>query len=117
MTLAEELRTVPVFADLPQDDLEWLASQMTRQEFAPGDTIVREGSPADRMMVVLGGEIRIRVESNGADGFTRILSPGSVTGMLPYSRMTHFQANIRAVPSAPAAPLPADRFPEMLARM
>jgi signal transduction histidine kinase len=117
MTLAEELRVVPVFADLSADDLEWLASQMTPVDLAPGDTIVREGSPADRMMVVLGGEIRIRVESNGADGFTRVLSPGSVTGMLPYSRMTHFQASIRAVTNAHAATFPADRFPEMLARM
>ena len=30
LTLAEELRTVPVFADLPADGLDWLASQMTR---------------------------------------------------------------------------------------
>jgi len=117
MTLAEELRVVPVFADLPADDLDWLASQMTRLEFAPGDIVVTEGAPADRMMVVLNGEMRLRVEARGSEAVTRVFQPGTVTGMLPYSRMTHFPATIRAVTQAGAAILHADRFPEMLARM
>ena len=41
MTLAEELRTVPEFADLPADGLEWLASQMTRIELDPGEISIR----------------------------------------------------------------------------
>jgi CRP-like cAMP-binding protein len=114
-TLAEELRTVPVFADLPPDDLDWLASQMTRVDLAPGEILIREGSPADRMMILLEGEMRMRVES-GNEATTR-LARRPVTGMLPYSRMTHFPATIRAVTQARLATLPAERFPEMLARM
>ncbi|MGC9947145.1 MAG: ATP-binding protein [Bryobacteraceae bacterium] len=116
-TLAEELRTVPVFADLAVEDLDWLASQMTRVDLAAGETLIHEGSPADRMMIVLNGEMRIRVESAGSEAITRVLHAGTVTGMLPYSRMTHFPATIRAVTPAHAATLQADRFPEMLARM
>ena len=73
MTLAEELRAVPVFADLPADDLDWLASQMTPLDLAPGDIYIREGSPADRMMILLDGEVRLRVESGNAEPVTRIL--------------------------------------------
>ncbi len=58
MTLAEELRTVPQFADLPADGLEWLASQMTTIELEPGEAAVQAGAPAKRMVVVLEGEIR-----------------------------------------------------------
>ena len=56
MTLTEELRGSPSqFADLPEDGLEWLAAQMTRTDFAPGEIIIPEGSPADRMFVLLDG--------------------------------------------------------------
>jgi signal transduction histidine kinase len=117
MTLAEELRTVPVFADLPADDLEWLAAQMTRIDLAPGEIFVREGSPADRMMVLLDGEMRLRVESGNAEAITRTFRGPIVGGMLPYSRMTHFPATFRAVTQSRGATFPADRFPAMLARM
>jgi signal transduction histidine kinase len=117
ITLSEELRTVPVFADLPSDDLEWLAAQMTVVDLAPGEIFIRGGSPADRMTILLEGEMRLRVESNGADAVTRISRAPTVTGMLPYSRMTTFPATVRAVTQARVATFPADRFPEMLARM
>jgi signal transduction histidine kinase len=117
MPLAEELRAVPVFADLPADDLAWLASQMTGIDLAPGEILIREGSPADRMMVLLDGEMRLRVESGNNEAVTRVFRGPIVGGMLPYSRMTHFPVTFRAVTQARGATFPADRFPEMLARM
>jgi signal transduction histidine kinase len=117
MTLAEELRAVPVFADLPAEDLDWLAAQMTRIDLVPGDIFIREGAPADRMTILLDGEVRLRVESGNSEAFTRIFRGPAVTGMLPYSRMTHFPSTVRAVTPARFATFPADRFPEMLARM
>ena len=117
MSLAEDLRTVPVFADLPADDLEWLAAQMTPAEYAPGDTLIHGGSPADRMTVLLEGDIRLRVESGSTDSVTRIMRAPAVTGMLPYSRMTHFPATTRAVTKVRIATLHVDRFPDMLARI
>jgi len=117
MTLAEDLRMVPVFADLPADDLEWLAAQMTTAELASGETFIRGGSPADRMIVLLEGDMRLRVESGNTDSVTRIIRAPAVTGMLPYSRMTHFPATTRAVTKVRIASLPIDRFPDMLGRI
>jgi signal transduction histidine kinase len=108
---------VPVFADLPADDLEWLASQMTTAELASGETFIRGGSPADRMIVLLEGDMRLRVESGNSDSVTRIIRAPAVTGMLPYSRMTHFPATTRAVTKVRIASLPIDRFPDMLGRI
>jgi signal transduction histidine kinase len=108
---------VPVFADLPADDLEWLASQMTTAELASGETFIRGGSPADRMIVLLEGDMRLRVESGNTDSVTRIIRAPAVTGMLPYSRMTHFPATTRAVTKVRIASLPIDRFPDMLGRI
>jgi signal transduction histidine kinase len=117
MTLAEELRVVPAFADLPADDLEWLAAQMTPIDVAVGDIVTHGGSPADRMLILLAGELRLRVESSGSETVTRTVTAPSITGMLPYSRMTHFPATTRALTPVRGAILPADRFPEMLARI
>jgi signal transduction histidine kinase len=118
MTLSEELRGVPAFADLPEEGLEWLAAQMTRMDFAPGDIIMPEGSPADRMIILLDGETRIRVESNGGgDVSTRNFHGPAVTGMLPYSRMKNIPGTIRAVQPTRIATFPASLFPEMLARL
>ncbi|HUE21798.1 MAG TPA: ATP-binding protein [Bryobacteraceae bacterium] len=117
MNLAEELRAVPVFADLPAGDLDWLASQMTPVDLAPGEIFIREGSPADRMVVLLDGEMRLRIESGNGETTTRILRGPLVGGLLPYSRMTHVPATFRAVTQAHGATLPAELFPEMLARI
>lgn len=114
MTLAEELQVIPVFADLPADSLEWLAAQMTRLDLAPGEALAVAGSPADRMVVVLDGELRIRTDSD-ASAFS-IRGP-AVTGMLPYSRMTHFRATVRAVVATRLATFPAERFPDLLGRL
>jgi signal transduction histidine kinase len=111
------LRNVPVFADLPPDDLDWLAAQMTLLHLAPGEVYIREGDPADRMIILLEGETRLRVESGNGESATRIFQGPAVTGMLPYSRMTRFPATIRAAVPSRVATFPAERFPEMLGRM
>ena len=116
-SLAEDLRSVPTFADLSAEDLEWLAGQMTVVEAEPGEVLVREGSPADRMTVLLEGEMRFRAESNGSDTTSRVFRAPLVTGMLPYSRMTVFPGTVRALTHARAAQLKSDRFPEMLQRI
>jgi|SRR5579871_989707 len=115
MTLAEELRSVPEFSDLPAEGLDWLASQMTPLELQAGETSVRAGDPADRMIVLLEGEIRSQPSS--PDMPVYVAHAPAVTGMLPYSRMTHFPATIRATVRTRAATLPAERFAEMLERL
>ena len=115
MILADELRAVPVFADLAPEGLEWLASQMTEVRLAPGEVALREGSPADRMFVILEGELRSQ-PINGTLPSWVVRAP-NVTGMLPYSRMTHFPGTSRAVVATRVAVFPAARFPEMLERL
>src|SRR5690242_8675169 len=115
--LAEELRGIATFADLPEQDIEWLASQMTLVELAPGEIFLREGSPADRLFVILEGQLRGERQSDGSEQRVYVARAGQVTGMLPFSRLTHFPATIRAVGQARIASLPADRFPEMLRRL
>jgi signal transduction histidine kinase len=115
MTLAEELRKVPIFADLPAEGLEWMASEMTTVEFSAGDICVHEGDPADHMIVLLEGAIRTQPTNNGKPSW--VVQAPSIAGMLPYSRMTGYPSTMRATVFTRVASLPISRFPEMMTRM
>jgi signal transduction histidine kinase len=115
-TLMAELRQISAFADLAEDGLRWLASQLKVLELQPGDLLSTEGSPADRMFVILEGEIVGRSERAGAPrNFTA--RAGQISGMLPYSRLTHFPLATRAVVASRVALLYTNQFEEMLRRL
>ncbi len=115
--LARQLQTVPVFSNLSGEDLSWLAARMELVRYNPGDIIVPEGAPADRMLVLLEGETRGQREHAAGDGRTFSARAPNVTGMLPYSRLTHIPLTVRAMTPAAIAFLSASHFPEMLDRI
>ena len=92
MTDKSELRRVPVFADLPDDQLDWFLSQAEEMNLKAGDTYLRQGAPADSMFVILTGQLQVRGEMGG-EAFVFDLEPGEVTGVLPFSRMKQFLAS------------------------
>ncbi len=108
----EELRTVAIFHDLPDEQLDWFLEHATEVRVQPGEIYVRAGEPADRMMVVLEGELQGRLEGANENVFTT--HAGAVTGVLPYSRMKVFPANIRAVQPSRALTFPAAEFNDLL---
>jgi signal transduction histidine kinase len=116
-SLAQRLKNIEVFADLPQVDLEWLASRMETAHYEPGDVVSQEGTPANRMVVVLNGELRIQREQDVGDGRTYSAHTGQVTGMLPYSRLTTFPLTTRAMSPADLAFLNVSHFPELIERL
>jgi signal transduction histidine kinase len=109
----QELRTFPVFADLPEDGLQWLAEKMTVEELPAGEIFIRSGSPADRMFAIIEGEVSGELDS----GFKFVANAGRITGMLPFSRLTHFSATIRTSRLTRVAILHKDEFPEMQLRI
>jgi signal transduction histidine kinase len=76
----------------------------------------REGEPLDHLTVILEGEMRIQV-GRGADEMIFTGYAGQVTGLLPYSRLTHYGGTSRAVLPTRIASLHRSLFPEMLQRM
>jgi signal transduction histidine kinase len=115
--LAQMLKAVPVFSDLQDEDLGWLARRMQVLHFNPGDVIAAEGSPADRMWVVLEGEVRGQREHAIGDGRSYSFRAPHVTGMLPYSRLKEVPLTTRAMAPTTMAQLHVSHFPEMLERL
>jgi signal transduction histidine kinase len=89
---------------------------MELTHFAPGDVVIAEDSAADRMMVILEGEIASRREHEPADSRVYSAPAGRVTGMLPFSRLTHFPLTARAMVPTTVAFMNVSHFPEMLKR-
>src|SRR6266404_1712612 len=117
----EALRRVHVFADLPEDQLQWFAENVRDERFATGDILFRKGDPPDWMAVFLEGEMHAYRDDNAHDGYVYISRAGDpaseVTGVLPFSRMTEFTVTGRAVTPSRIMRFPVHLFPELLQRM
>jgi signal transduction histidine kinase len=111
-----ELLRVPVFADLPDDQIAWFLSQSQEQILKPGDTYIRQGDPAETMFVILEGQLQGRGEING-ESFAISFNPGDVTGLLPFSRMKRTPLTGRAVSDARILRFPAGQFPQLVQKM
>ena len=116
MVEPSELRRVPVFADLPDDQIAWFISQSQELPVQVGDIYVRQGDPADAMYVILEGELQVRGE-RGGETFLLQIGPGQVTGALPFSRMKQFAVTGRAETDARLLRFPASLFPDLVQRM
>jgi signal transduction histidine kinase len=112
--LIDALRAIPMFEGLTEEQLGWFASNAEDQHFATGDLVVEAGAPADRMVVVIEGEMQGRRPVG--DG-NYVAGAGTVTGMLPFSRMKIFPSNIRATAPTRLAIFRSDRFEEMFRRI
>jgi signal transduction histidine kinase len=115
-SLLDDLRKIEVFADLSPDQLTWLAENFEERRFQPGEVMAREGEPLDYLIVILEGEMRIQRGSGGDELVFRGFA-GQVTGLLPYSRLTHYGGTSRAVLPTRIVGLHRRLFPEMLQRM
>jgi signal transduction histidine kinase len=112
----DDLRKIEVFTDLPREQLDWLVEHLQELHFQPGEIMGREGEPLDNLTVILEGEIRMQ-RGSGADEMIFRGFAGQVTGLLPYSRLTHYVGSSRAVLPTRIATLHRNLFPEMLQRM
>lgn len=116
MAEAAELVKVPVFADLPDDQIAWFLSQSHELHLKAGENYARQGDPADSMFVLLDGDFQWRGEFSG-ETLVRDLKAGEVTGVLPFSRMKKYTLSGRAMSEARVLQFPATLFPDLVQRM
>lgn len=60
----------------PEDSIDWTGATLRRAEFAPGDVIFSQGDPADSVMYVDEGHVRLSVLSHaGKEAVIAVLGP------------------------------------------
>jgi signal transduction histidine kinase len=110
----EELEQVSAFAELTADQLEWLAAHGDVVEYEAGDSVFEPGETADHMTVVLEGAVEIIFSVGGqlVPYFTQ--RQGTITGLLPFSRMRTFAGSGRAAGRTRLYRIHQSHFDEML---
>ncbi len=114
--ILDRLRRFPTFEGLPDDQITWFLSQSEELHLKPGDFYTRQGDPADRMTVILEGQLEVRGELGG-ESIVIPMKAGDVTGKLPFSRMKQFPLSGRAITDSFILRFPASRFPELVQKM
>jgi len=80
---AEALRTIPLFANVDEQDLERIAATSVVRTFNKNSIVITEGDTSSSLYLILGGEVKIFVSDE--DGKTNIinrLGPGEYFGEL-----------------------------------
>jgi signal transduction histidine kinase len=116
MVEKSELRRVPAFADLPDDQLDWFISQAQEVALKAGETYLTQGDPADAMFVILDGQLQGRGEFGG-ETILFNSNPGNIVGVLPFSRMKHYTVSGRALTDSRLLRFPAALFPQLIQKM
>ncbi len=109
----DELRSIQVLSDQPEDGLTWLASQMGVIDLEADEVVVRPGTPATHLIVILRGAMR----GERDDGRVFTAHSGQITGMLPFSRLTEYPTAVRALGPTRIAGLHRDHFDELQRRL
>ncbi|MEP7309485.1 MAG: ATP-binding protein [Acidobacteriota bacterium] len=112
----EELEKIPVFAELAADQRAWLAEHGEVTDYESGESVFELGHVAEHMFAVLEGAIEIVFNVGGQLVPFVTQRPGTVSGLLPFSRMRSFSGSGRAVGPTRLYRLHQSFFDEMLHR-
>ena len=75
------LRRVPLFSDLPPQDLVPIATMASEHSYADADTIAEQGEPGDEMHIIVAGYVMVIVrEPSGHQQVLAVRAAGDVIG-------------------------------------
>ena len=101
------------FAGAPEAELLWFADQCTERRLAAGEVFFDQGEPVSTLQVVLTGTLQLTRREGGQEVVSFTISEGEVTGLLPFSRMTHYGARGVALTPVCLAEFGASHFPAL----
>jgi CRP/FNR family cyclic AMP-dependent transcriptional regulator len=75
------LRTVPLFAHFPEDQLRMLTAVIVRRAVPRGAMIMAAGDPTDSLYIVISGRLKVMMgDAEGKEVILSILGPGEFFG-------------------------------------
>ncbi|MGE5169125.1 MAG: cyclic nucleotide-binding domain-containing protein [Rudaea sp.] len=93
---AEMLRNVPLFSGLSASELKLLAFTSQLLCFAPGETLMRQGDPADCAYLILEGEADVLAQTSNGEFPIAVLGPNSMPGEIGVLNDAPRTATVRA---------------------
>ncbi len=117
--LRDQLAGVPIFRELPDAELDALAERASEHFYAPGQTVIEEGEPSDRLFVVLSGRVRVLEATHDPLETTLVLGelgPGEVVGEVGILTDKPRSATVVAVEPTHCIGIPEAEFSVVLDR-
>lgn len=92
---AEALRRVPLFASLPEEQLQLLANVVVRKPFPKHAIVLAEGEKTDSLYVILSGSVKVGMtDDEGKEVILSFLGPGEFFGEMALIDQHPRSANI-----------------------
>ena len=110
----QALKEIPLLADLSDGELQWLMDHLEEGHYAAGEVLTHQGEAAEYLIIIVNGEIQARADGGSPNLPPYIASTGTITGLLPQSRMTTFGRTTTAVVPTRLLRLHKKHFDEML---
>src|ERR671911_409360 len=95
--MLDELRHVPLLADLSQEDLEHLYKMAETVSIPAGELVLREGDPGDSLYVVLDGELEVTKRHGSQDVLLAVYKAGQFFGEMALLEQAPRSASVRTL--------------------
>lgn len=113
--VVDELRALDVLAAAPEDEVRRFAEAGRPLALAAGEVVVAEGEAADRVFVLLEGQVRVSRRMDGRDELLTTHAPRSLFGELPVLMgKTYSFATFRAIQPTRLVAFPVAAFWELV---
>jgi uncharacterized protein YhbP (UPF0306 family) len=109
-------RSFSVITDLPALSADNIIASLPSVEAKAGDTIVRQGGPADKFFIVVDGEVEAVRSEDGEERVVASLPAGSLFGEMSIMRDQPRGASVRAATDAKLLALDRDTFRDLIAQ-
>ncbi len=96
MTVYTFLKKVPLFSDLPDEDLESLCQMVDRVELKSGELLFSEGDHGDHAYVIRSGELEVLKASQRREVLLAVRKEGEVIGEMALLEDISRTATVRA---------------------
>ncbi len=96
-TNKEFLRRLPLFAELPEEDLSRLCRMARRRQVAAGEMVMEEGTRGDGLHIIVEGRLEVTKREAGADVVLAVREAGEFLGEMSLVERAPRSATVRAV--------------------
>ena len=109
------LKKVPLFADLPEADLDRLCELAEEIKLAAGEELFAEGSPGDKAYIIQVGELEVVKASSGRQVLLSVRDqPGDVVGEMALLQRVPRTASVRALKDTTLLAIHQEQFDQLL---
>ncbi len=104
----------PILGKVAEQELQFLIDKAKCYTLKQDEFLFKKGDASDHMTLILTGKLKIYTLQNEKQRALFELEPGDITGLLPYSRLTHAQGYGQALEDSEVLSFHRNDMPEMI---